>query len=1031
MKQTHGYSRYLATFLISTTMMVIGMDTNKTGLHTKVSAKVSKETAVSNMGSLPVYFEENKGQFNEKVRYFTRGTSGYSLFLTATDAVYVLSSKEHKIERKASNIAGPEKPTTEFETAKPSKAVAVYMSLEGANQNSEWSGLQPLEHCTNYFQGSDESEWQTDIPNYQSVRTNQIYEGIDMVWHGKEKGAVQYDFVIQPNANPNQIEWKIQGATGIELSAEGDLLIKTEYGDIRQNKPFTYQETNGLRAEVESYYIVEKGAAGNDGDENSFRIKFDVGSYDSSKPLIIDPTVNLSNLAFSTFLGGSESDWGNAIATDAVGNVYIAGRTGSMSFQTTPGAFDTTHNGTGFTDVFVTKVNATGSALIYSTFIGGFYSDDPNDIAVDSSGNVFLIGETRDAVNNNYPTTTGAYDRTHNGNFDVFVTKLNPTGSALVYSTYLGGSDWDRGGGISVDATGNAYLTGFTYDGATDFPTTVGAFDTTQNGFQDAFVTKLNAEGSALIYSTFIGSSGHEGGWKIAVDSSGNVFLTGGAYQNGFYPTTEGVFDRTHNGEYDVFVTSLKPSGSALIYSTFIGGANWDTGSGIAVDASGYVFVTGETSSNDYPTTPEAFDTTYNGGQYDAFVTKLDARGATLAYSTFIGGSSDDQATDLVIDSSGNAFLTGETLDAVITDYPTTAGAFDTTHNGNSDVFVTKVNSTGSGLLFSSFIGGSSDDGGSAITVDSEGSAFLTGITHGGFPTTVGAFDTTYNNVGDAFVSKFGASAIASAPFDFDGDGKSDLSVYRPSAGNWYLLRSTEGFNITSWGLASDIVAPGDFDGDGKADFSVFRPSEGNWYIANSSGTFTTGQFGLPGDIPVPADYDGDGKDDRAVFRPSNSTWYILNSNGFNVREQAFGLSGDRPVPGDYDGDTKADLAVFRPSNGTWYRANSGNGNFVEQQWGLNGDIPVNADYDGDNKQDYAVFRPSAASWFILNSTNGSYNFRSFGLSGDVPVPGDYDGNGLDDIAVFRNGFWYIIRSAESYSVTQFGLTGDIAIPAK
>ncbi|MEJ7849439.1 MAG: VCBS repeat-containing protein [Pyrinomonadaceae bacterium] len=275
------------------------------------------------------------------------------------------------------------------------------------------------------------------------------------------------------------------------------------------------------------------------------------------------------------------------------------------------------------------------------------------------------------------------------------------------------------------------------------------------------------------------------------------------------------------------------------------------------------------------------------------------------------------------------------------------------------------------------------------------------------------------------------APPVAKARADFDGDGKSDLSVYRPSEGNWYLLRSQAGFNVTSWGLASDIVAPGDFDGDGKADFAVFRPSEGNWYIANSNGTFTSGQFGLPGDIPVPADYDGDGKDDRAVFRPSNSTWYILNSNGFNVREQAFGLTGDRPVPGDYDGDLKADLSVFRPSNGTWYRANSGNGNFVEQQWGLNGDIPVNADYDGDNKQDYAVFRPSAASWYILNSSNGSYNFRSFGLTGDAPVPGDYNGDGSDDIAVFRNGFWYIIRSNEVYTVTQFGLSGDTAIPAK
>jgi hypothetical protein len=481
-----------------------------------------------------------------------------------------------------------------------------------------------MEHRTNYFIGEEEN-WRTEIANYRQVRFEGVYEGIDLVWHGRERGGVQYDFEVAAGASPERIEWEIKGAEKVELDGEGNLIISTRDGEIRQEKPFTYQEENGLRGEVESGFEIreEKDSVG------GVRVGFRLGEYDRTKPLVIDP------LAYSTFLGGSIDEEGYGIAIDSAGNVYVTGYTESTDFPTTSGTYDTTHNG--FYDVFVTKLNATGSSLLYSTFIGGNDFDFGYGIAVDSSGNAFVTGETFDSTTD-YPTTTGAYDTTHNGSNDVFVTKLNAAGSGLLYSTFIGGSGGDGGYGIAIDSSGNAFVTGYTQDGTTDYPTTPGAFDTTHNGNYDVFVTKLNAAGSGLLYSTFIGGSSNDEGRRIAIDSSGNAFVTGLTVDGTIdYPTTTGAYDTTHNGFFDVFVTKLNAAGSALLYSTFIGGDNIDVGRGIAVDSAGNAFVTGETfdSTTDYPTTTGAFDTTHNGF-YDVFVTKLDL--APTSAQVSIGG---------------------------------------------------------------------------------------------------------------------------------------------------------------------------------------------------------------------------------------------------------------------------------------------------------------------------------------------------------------------------------------------------------
>jgi hypothetical protein len=388
--------------------------------------------------------------------------------------------------------------------------------------------------------------------------------------------------------------------------------------------------------------------------------------------------------------------------------------------------------------------------LVYSTYLGGGSSDIGKGIAVDGSGNAYITGET---WSTDFPTTTGAYDTTYNGDTDVFVSKLNPSGTALVYSTYLGGGSSDIGKGIAVDGSGNAYLTGYT-DSSTDFPTTPGAFNTSYNGYQDVFVTKLNASGTALVYSTYLGGSIDDVGYGIALDLAGNAYITGVTYSTDF-PTTLGAFDTTkYAPSLGAFVIKLNASGSSLVYSTYLGGGLIEEGNGIAIDSSGNAYITGYTWG-EFPTTPGAFDTSFNGGYHDGFVSKLNPSGTGLVYSTYLGGSDWDVGNAIAVDASGNAYITGWTTSST---FPTTPGAFDTSYNGFYDVFVSKLNPSGTALVYSTYLGGGLFEEGNGIATDSSGNAYITGETlyYSDFPTTLGAFDTSFNGGSyDGFISKF------------------------------------------------------------------------------------------------------------------------------------------------------------------------------------------------------------------------------------------------------------------------------------
>jgi hypothetical protein len=430
------------------------------------------------------------------------------------------------------------------------------------------TGLEKLPGTANYFVGNDSTKWRSNVPAYARVRYDDLYPGVDLVYYGNQR-ELEYDFVVRPGADPSRIVLGFQGADRLEVDAQGDLMLHTALGPVRQRKPVIYQEADGVRREIAGSYVL-KGLR---------QVGFQVAAYDASKPLVIDPT-----LVYSTYLGGSGGEQGNGIAVDADGNAYVTGTVNSgssVTFPTAAGAFDTNF-GAGAEHVFVTKVDPTGSTLIYSTYLGGNgFSDKGFGIAVDAAGHAYVTGHTQ----GDFPTTPGAFKTTFinsGGSYDAFVTKLNPTGNGLVYSAYLGGCNDDEGFAITVDAVGNAYVTGRTT--SVNFPTTPGAFDTTK-ALQDVFVTKLDPSGSALVYSTFLGGGSFNQGLGIAVDAAGNAYVTGSAGSG--FPTTPGAFDTTFGSGQDAFVTKLNPTGTSLVYSTYLGGSAFDEGRGISVDATG------------------------------------------------------------------------------------------------------------------------------------------------------------------------------------------------------------------------------------------------------------------------------------------------------------------------------------------------------------------------------------------------------------------------------------------------------------
>lgn len=697
-------------------------------------------------GGVPLSFEVNQGQTDPGVKFMARA-GGYLLFLTPTGAVMTLENPAAHHRGKENRKAGTD--SDESDPRPPRRIVR--MTLEGANSHPQIDGLEQSTTRSNYFGGADPARWRTNIPSYGRVRYGAVYPGIDMVYYGDQR-QLEYDFVVAPEADPNIIQIGFKGIESFEISRMGDLLLRTPEGDIRQSKPVAYQENNGAREEVFASF-VPLGVG---------RVGFQVGSYDRTRPLIIDPV-----LVYSTYLGGSGFDQGYAIAVDSFGNTYVTGKTAAADFPTTSGAFQTNYGGG---DAFITKLDPTGTAIVYSTFLSGASA---NGIAVDSAGNAYVTGEAGSLT---FPTTAGAVQTAPSG-FDAFVTKLNPAGSALVYSARFGGNLDDFGRAIALDSTGNAYITGWTgcRSAVCSYPT-VNAFQPNYaGGVNDAFVTKINSQGSALVYSTYLGggaifNAADDWGEGIAVDSSGSAYVTGYTYAPDF-PVTPGAYDTSRAG-LDAFITKFSADGMSLVYSTFLGGAGHELGQGIAVDANGNAYVTGITESFDNPFTSayEGFPVTQGSfqrqGSFDAFVTKLNPQGSALVYSTYLGGNSGvDRGWAITVDGAGSAYVTGDTTSS---NFPTMNPIQAGYGGGLSDAFVTKLNAAGSALVYSTFLGGNLTDEGRGIAVAANGDALATGDSSSSdFPTAnpvQGANGGGLANHDDAYVVRIGMTTPLPSP---------------------------------------------------------------------------------------------------------------------------------------------------------------------------------------------------------------------------------------------------------------------------
>ncbi|HKT49099.1 MAG TPA: SBBP repeat-containing protein, partial [Candidatus Angelobacter sp.] len=661
-----------------------------------IISSISAQQSVAQSGPVvlnartQLYFEPATPTPASPARFISHGP-GYNIFL-ADDAIVI----ELAIQKNVSALRT-------ISASEPERGVALRMHFKGANA-PRIEAEQPLPGVSNYLIGRNPSGWRMGVHHFARVRYRDLYPGVDLLLYGSA-GHLEYDLVVRPGADTSKIAFLVEGAKSTQVDRKGNLVIHTELGELQQAPAIAYSLVAGKKtaAKVE-YAKLGKNEVG-----------FHILKRDSKSTLVIDPV-----LRYSTMIGGTGFDAGEAIAVDSTNHAYITGVAGAADFPTTAGVFQRTSSSP---VAFVSKFAFDGSSLIYSTFIGGTSGRTVGfGIKVNSAGNAYVSGFTEAP---DFPTTPGAFQSGLRGSNDAFVTKLSPAGAHLVYSTLLGGSSTELAQGLALDSAGNAYITGSTR--STDFPTTPAAISRTLNGLSDVFITKLNPTGTNVVYSTFLGGSKSEGGDGIALDSANNAYITGSTTSPDF-PVTLGAPQTkfgggTEGGDY--FVTKITAQGNAIVYSTYIGGLG-DEGTegrgGIAVDGSGNAYITGDTFSTDFPTTPGAFQPS---GACGPFVTKINGPGTAFAYSTRLTGSDGDcqAGHGIAVDGSGNAYVIGTTGS---TDFPGRE-PFDARLNGpfidqgQHDAFVSKLNPSGTALLWSSYFGGTGPfDEGTAITLDTD-----------------------------------------------------------------------------------------------------------------------------------------------------------------------------------------------------------------------------------------------------------------------------------------------------------------------
>jgi Abnormal spindle-like microcephaly-assoc'd, ASPM-SPD-2-Hydin/Beta-propeller repeat len=750
------------------------------------SANLAKATPASaahvskQYGKLPLSFEPNLGQTNGDAKFLAHG-DGYSLFLTSNEAVLALRD------------------SSKGKSAVHAHADVLRMQLVGSDPSATFSAIDELPGKANYLIGKSQSDWHTNVPMYRKVAENGIYPGVDLVYYGTQR-QLEYDFIVAPGAAVAPIRLSIQGGKSLKIDNQGELVVSSQGGDVVLHKPVAYQEAGNEKQLVAANYALD---ANNE-------VHFKIGNYDRTRALVIDPI-----LAYSTYLGGSNIDGANAIAVASDNTAFVAGGTSSLDFPT---AHPLQANDGGEPDfpqdAFVSKFSADGSTLLYSTYLGGNQEDLAYGIAVDDAGDAYVTGKTDSP---NFPTTIDAVNVECGGDakcgasfnpggltvFNGFLSKLNPAGSALLYSTFIGYYENVICFAVAVDQNQIAYVTGSVTENfvptvvitppATPpppFPITTGV--AYGGGTTDAFVVKISSTGGSVLYSTYLGGDGEDIGYGIAADKNADAYVTGLTYSpavSAGFPVSAGAFQGTYGGAGDAFFTELNtnvPTAIGVVYSTYLGGVGLDQGNAIVVDSSPTsctaiassgtacdAYIAGGTGSSGLGASAMqadcALDNNLNPPQCagDAFVAEfnpnLSGTGSRVFFS-YLGGSLADSASGIALDQTGNIYIAGST---VSTNFPVcvaplpvacaaTAGPpFQATYGGgNDDAFVAKIDATTLTLDYSSYLGGTDTDNAYGIAVDTSGSAYIAGQTCStNFPVSNPEQITPGGNC-DAFVSK-------------------------------------------------------------------------------------------------------------------------------------------------------------------------------------------------------------------------------------------------------------------------------------
>ena len=795
--------------------------------------------------ALPLAFEANQGQVDPSVKYVARG-SGYRLFLTSKQAILTLPARGRNSEvrdmllNKRRGVSGVKAMLKKrvLSGQKASSMAVVRMNLLGANPHSELTAENRQPGVVNYFRGNDPSKWHSNIALYGKVNYRNVYPGIDLAFHGAAQ-QLEFDYVVSPGANAAPIALSIEGAQSMRVDEAGDLLLATSAGPVHLHKPVayqssasqsgTYQLNQGKRQPVDARFVLKSANT----------VAFELGSYDHTQELVIDPTVT-----YSTYFGGDGADYGISIAVDGSGNSYIAGATDSAGI---PGFLPPTIGGS--FDTFVTKINSAG-ALQFTTEFGGSGDDFPGGIAVDGAG-IYISGTTDSS---DFPVSVGAAQNAFlggvaDGNNDAYAVKLALTG-AFSWGTYIAGSDSDSGLAVAVDNTHNVYVVGETFSndlggavgGVNPLPSGSAVNLGSASGDDDGYIAILNPAGTAYTLVSYIGGSSGDLATGVALDASRDIFIAGETISTDL-PVTAGVVqgqcgtDGTCNNgasgpQDDAFVVSIAPGRTQYNYVTYYGGSGADDAFGITADASGEAYLTGTTASSNFPlsTVPAPFQNSLRGTT-NAFLVQLNSAGSQTVFGTYLGGNGSDFGLGVTLDGPGDIYLTGQTSSSTFPTLNPTQAAL----SGNTDAFVT-VFSLNHQLLFSTYLGGGGDEDQfeGSIGVDGSQKIYVTGDTDSGngttvvFPTTTGAIGTSFGGGScvngstsvpcpDAFVTSYGPATApdftltASTPTAVS-PGSSGVSTVTLTSLNAYNLPVTLTCSVTGSGSpAPACSASGDF----------------------------------------------------------------------------------------------------------------------------------------------------------------------------------------------------------------------------